>query len=117
MLAAQDSLRLVPEPRQAVVPRPSREDTVALPKCTTEGIGYVKECWPCRLQGRKTKYIGEKSRSAYQRAGEHWKEIQAGKKTHPVVEHFLEHHQGTMEEVLLQTLGMFQTALQRQVWE
>ena len=62
-------------------------------------------------------YIGETSHSAYQRAQEHWKEIQAEKKTHPLVNHFLDFHQGTKQEVLFQTLATFQTALQRQVWE
>lgn len=117
MLASEEALRPLPGPGQPAAPRPSREDTMALPKCTTEGIGYVIECWPCRLQGKTYRYIGETSRSAYQRAQEHWKEIQAGKKTHPLVDHFLELHQGTTQEVLFRTLATFQTALQRQVWE
>ena len=88
-----------------------------MPKCTTEGIGYALECWTCRLQGRTYRYIGESSRSPYQRGQEHWKEILAGKKTHPLVDHFLDFHQGTRQEVLFRTLATFQTALHRQVWE
>ena len=45
------------------------------------------------------------------------KEIQSGKKTHPMVEHFGEFHQGVQQEVLFRTVASFQTALQRQVWE
>ena len=45
------------------------------------------------------------------------REIQAGKKTHPMVEHFGEVHQGVQQEVLFRTVATFQTALQRQVWE
>ena len=117
MLAVEDSERPLPGPGQPIAPRPSREETIALPQCTREGVGYVIECWPCRLQGLKFRYVGETSRSAYQRARDHAREIQSGKKTHPLVEHFMEHHQGVTQEVLFRTLASFQTALQRQIWE
>ena len=45
------------------------------------------------------------------------KEILAGKKTHPMVDHFREEHSGHLQEVLFRTIGQFQTALERQVWE
>ena len=117
MLAAEDSLRPIPGPGQPTPPRPSREDTVAIPKCTHEGVSYVIECWPCRLTGQSYRYVGESSRSAHQRANEHKKEIEAGKKTHPMVEHFLDHHGGEQQEVLFRTVGHFHKALERQVWE
>ena len=50
--------RPVPEPGNVPLPRPSKEDTRSSPKYTTEGIEYVLECWPCRVQGRKFQYIG-----------------------------------------------------------
>ena len=96
LLATEESQRPIPEPGQPPTPRPGREETISVPKCTREGIGYMIECWPCRLQGKKYMYIGESSRSPYQRAGDHMREIQAGKKTHPMVEHFYNHHQGTL---------------------
>ena len=75
MLMSEEAQRPLPGPGQPITPRPSREDKIAYPKCTTEGIGYAVECWTCRLQGETYRYIGESSRSAYQRALEHWKEV------------------------------------------
>ena len=45
------------------------------------------------------------------------KEIVAGKKTHPMVDHFKEVHNGNRQEILFRTIAQFQTALERQVWE
>ena len=90
---------------------------MAIPKCTSEGVGYILECWPCRLQGHKYRYIGETSRSGHQRAAEHLAEILAKKKTHPMVQHHQEWHQGETQEVLFRVTARFQTALSRQVWE
>ena len=45
------------------------------------------------------------------------KEIIAGKKTHPLVDHFREVHNGNRQEILFRTIAQFQTALERQVWE
>ena len=39
-------------------------------------------------------YIGETSNSPYQRGREHLQEIKSGKKTHPMVLHFHEVHEG-----------------------
>ena len=117
MLASEEGLHPIPDPGQPAAPRPSREDTIALPKCTTEGIAYVMECWTCRLAGKSYRYIGETSRSGHQRGTEHWKEIVAGKKTHPMVEHFSDHHEGQQQEVLYRIVAQFQKALERQVWE
>ena len=83
MLLTEEAERPVPTPGQPVAPRPAREDLIALPKCTTEGIGYIMECWPCRLQGQKYRYIGESSRSGNQRASEHMAEIHAGRRPIP----------------------------------
>ena len=117
LLAAEESLRPIPEPGHPVIPRPAREDTISIPKCTTEGIGYTLECWPCRLHGQQYRYIGESSRSSHQRGSEHLNEIRQGKRTHPMVQHFLEVHGGVQQEVLFRTIGQFLTALERQVWE
>ena len=63
------------------------------------------------------RYIGKSSRSGNQRAAEHMAEIAAWKKTHPMVQHHQEHHQGETQKVLFRVVGKFRTALQRQVWE
>merc|ERR1712101_22904 len=109
--------REIPEPDQPVLPRPGREETVAAPKCTAEGAGYTVECWPCRLRGERALYVGETSRSPYQRAREHENEIQKAKKSHPMVMHFLEKHEGTEQEILVRTVKETRTALERQAWE
>ena len=88
-----------------------------MPKCTTEGIGYYIECWQCRLLVKMFRYIGESSRSAHQRGKEHMREITKGKKTHPLVIHFLEEHNGSRQEILPRVVGLFRTPLERQVWE
>lgn len=75
------------------LPWPSREDTVAIPKCTTEGVGYMLEWWPCRFEGKRYIYIGENSRSSYQRGREHCQEVALGKRAHPLVLHFEDVHQ------------------------
>ena len=72
MLLMEEAERPIPEPGQPAVPRPSREDIVALPKFTSEGIGYVLECWSCRLQGRRFKYVGKSYRSGSQSQDSNW---------------------------------------------
>ena len=99
------------------MPRPGKEETLSVPKCTGEGIGYYLECWTCRLQGKEIKYVGESSRSAFQRGKEHSKEIGEARKTHPMTQHFQEKHQGQQQEVLMRTVRQARTALEWQVWE
>ena len=93
-LARDVEERPVPQPGSTPLPRPAREDVLAIPKCTSEGIGYYLECWGCRLIGKRYQYVGESSRSMYQRGREHLREVNMGKKTHPLVDHFMEQHQG-----------------------
>ena len=116
-MSGEEELRPLPKPGEVPRPKPSKEDTVAFPKCTNEGIGYVLECWPCRLEGKEARYIGESSRSAFQRGKEHMADIKAGKKAHPINIHFSEVHEGKEQEVIMRTLTTPQTALARQVAE
>ena len=51
-------------------------------------MGYFLECWECRLKGKRYRYVGEISRSGYQRVREHQREIDLGKRSHLMVEHF-----------------------------
>ena len=64
MLANEEAERPEPKPGSPALPRPSQEQVTASPKCTSEGIGYQIECWPCRLEGKTFAYIGESSRSS-----------------------------------------------------
>ena len=63
------------------------------------------------------RHVGESSRSAHQRGKEHMREITKGKRTHPLVIHFIEEHNEARQEILLGVVGKFKTPLERQVWE
>ena len=82
------------DPGSPALPKPSKEQVRASPKCTSEGFGYLIECWPCRLEGKMFTYVGESSRSPYQRGREHWQELEMRKPTHPLVIHSEEEHEG-----------------------
>ena len=77
---------------------------LAAPKCTTEGVGYLVECWPCRQVGNEYVYVGESSRSGYQRAKEHLQEITLGMKTHSIVIHFEEVQQDQHQNILMRVV-------------
>ena len=99
-------------------PKPIRkEDQVALPGCTREGVVYALECRSCRNKGLRRQYISETSRSGFQRAKEHKREVEEGITTHPMVIHFLEDHQGEEQETVFRLLSKHRTALDCQVME
>ena len=53
----------------------------------------------------------------FQRGKEHQQEVSDAKKTHPLVLHFQESHDGQEQELLMRTVKQARTALERQVWE
>ena len=71
LVAGEEEQRPPPKEGEPPRPKPSKEETASSPKCTNEGAGYVIECWLCRLEGKTFKYIGETSRSPFQRGKEH----------------------------------------------
>ena len=99
------------------VKKVKREDRKSLPSCTGEGMNYILECVTCRNQERRRAYLGEKSRSTYQRGREHAKEIREGTVTHPMVIHCIEEHGGDVQPILMRTLLTHLTAMDRQVQE
>ena len=104
LLAEEMELREVPTEGAPTLARPGKEETRAEPKCIAEGAGYILECWTFRLGGKKAPYIGETSRSPYQRGREHLQEVAVGKKTHPIVLHFPEVQRGRMQGILIRTV-------------
>ena len=104
MLACEEVERPEPKPGSPTLPWPSKEQVRASPKCTSEGIGYQIECWPCRLEGKTFAYIGESRRSSYQRGREHWQEVEMKKQSHPLVIHAEEAHGGKEAEILMSYL-------------
>ena len=69
------------------------------------------------LKGRKALYVGETSRYPYQRGREHCKEVEDAKKSHPMIIHFSEKHEGCRQEIVMRTIKETRTALERQAWE
>ena len=50
------------------------------------------ECWLCRLAGKTAKYIGESSRSAFQRGKEHLAAVRRGDTTNAIGKHYALKH-------------------------
>ena len=80
-------------------------------------MNYILECITCRKEGVRRAYLGETSRSSYQRGREHIKKILKGMATHPMIIHSLEEHGGEAQPVLMRTLYSHLTAMDRQVQE
>ena len=66
--AEEQSLKIV-QNQDVITFKP--EDKSALPSCTGEGVNYSLECLTCRKKGDIKQYLGETSRSGYQRFGTH----------------------------------------------
>ena len=96
---------------------PPKGTSSSLPGCTSEGITYALECLSCRKKGTKRIYIGESSRSAYQRGMEHLKDVSEGVLDHPFVQHFWEEHGGKQQEVMMRVLSLHIKSQERQVQE
>ena len=62
-------------------------------------------------------YVGESSRSGFQRAREHRKEIDDGLATHPLNIHFQEEHEGRKQEIMFRVVSKHYSALERHVAE
>ena len=62
-------------------------------------------------------YVGETSRSGYQREREHLREVIMGKKTHLLVDHFEEQHKGIPHFFLMRVAKQAETAMERKIWE
>ena len=101
-----------------------------LPDCTTRGIVYESICTKCNpgatrpgplVTANKTVpsvYVGESSRSVYERAGEHWNAYKNRKPDSHIWKHHLVHHEGVGEpEMTFKVVGCFRSALSRQIFE
>ena len=81
-----------------------RKEETALPLCTKESINYTIECIPCKEEGKRRIYWGETSRSGNQRGAEHYREINNGVQTHPLVLHYVEEHNGEKQPFLIESI-------------
>ena len=63
-------------------------------------------------------YVGESSRSVYERAGEHWNAYRKRNSDSHIWKHHLVHHEGVGEpEMTFKVVGTFKSALSRQIFE
>ena len=101
-----------------------------LPDCTKRGIVYESICTKCNPGAAKpgplktinldvpSVYVGESSRSIYERAGEHWNAFKKRNSDSHIWKHHLLHHRGEGEpEMLFKVVGTFRSALSRQIFE
>ena len=118
----EEALRLVangedPGNVQNKAKKAKQDSRKSLPSCTSEGSNYILECISCRGQDKRRVYLGETSRSCYQRGKEHSKEIREGIATHPMVVHAAEEHEGEVQPVLMRILSSHLTPMDRQIQE
>ena len=87
-------------------------------KCSKEGVVYKIQCLECRRLGISAEYIGETSRSAYQRGKEHLDDIRLNNPDSPLMKHQKEchpkHKQPAFEMTIVKT---HRKALERQIME
>ena len=101
-----------------------------VPDCTRRSVLYESICTKCNGGAREAGplkvpnskvpsiYVGESSRSIYERAGEHWRAYQKKNTDSHIWKHHLLHHNGEGEpEMVFKVVGTFRTALSRQIME
>ena len=101
-----------------------------LPDCTRRSILYESICTKCNpgakepgpLKSPETEvpsiYVGESSRSIFERAGEHWKAYVKRDTDSHIWKHHIIHHGGEGEpEMRFKVVGTYRSALARQVAE
>ena len=101
-----------------------------LPDCTRRSVVYESICARCNpevkgtgplrtpKEGTPSIYVGESSRSLYERAGEHWSSYQKRNTDSHIWKHHLIHHGGEgTPEMVFKLVGTYRSALTRQVSE
>ena len=109
-MVLEGELEKARETKTRVLPK---EESSTIPDCTRESIGYALECVECREKGLIRRYIGESSRSAYNRGKEHTIAIESGEAGHPMVRHGWEEHEGRKPRVIMRILTTHQKPLER----
>ena len=101
-----------------------------IPDCTRRSVVYESICKKCVPKATRPGpvdhpevdtpciYVGESSRSIFERAGEHWDSYKARKPDSHIWKHHLVHHDGQGEpEMIFKVVGSFRSALSRQIYE
>ena len=88
-------------------------------KCKTPSITYRTTCETCKANGTKATYIGESSRTWYDRAKDHVLALKNKNGSYGIVKHWMEIHP-EMEEhpkFSFNQIGRHKSTLERQIWE
>ena len=101
-----------------------------MPDCTRRSIVYESICIKCNPGAMRAGpllvpeasipsiYVGESSRSIFERSGEHWRSYSKRNPDSHIWKHHLIHHGGEGEpEMMFKIVGNYRTALTRQITE
>ena len=87
-------------------------------KCSKRNVLYESECLSCLKEGKSAIYIGESSRSAYERSSEHLDGYKSRNTDNHMWRHAQSEHEGNMNlEWKFTVIRVFQKALARQLNE
>ena len=86
-------------------------------KCRRENICYEMECLGCLDEGKRTSYIGESSRTSYERLNEHYRGHLNEEKENPLWKHSQGAHQGVKQSFKMTIVSHHRKPLERQVKE
>ena len=108
------------------------QGTEDMPTCTKRNLVYENICLSCNPEAANkgplpmdrintdipSVYIGETSRSVYERAREHWDDFRKGDEDSHILKHWAIHHASVGEpRFVMKVVGFHKTALSRQVGE
>ena len=82
-----------------------------------QGCIYLMTCLVCEAKGEHSYYVGESARTPFDRGSEHLSAMRRMAKESPLVEHFLEEHQGQTPEFSMRIIGTPTSNLLRQSGE
>ena len=98
-----------------------------LPQCTKVSVVYENLCQACNegAAGKKelkvvkdgSIYVGESSRSIFERSREHWRDFKCGSDKSHILRHQGATHPGEEPRFIMRTVKYYRTALSRQIGE
>ena len=93
------------------------EDESQFGMCKKESVCYEIECMKCKEEEDESVYIGETSRSAYERLIEHERGHRKKEKDNPLWKHDHLLHKGEKQGYRAKVLSQHRTPLERQIRE
>ena len=101
--------------REECMPCKSGEDNS---KCFKRNILYETSCVTCAGGGKPSRYVGESSRSGFERAAEHFSDYKNEKSDSHMLKHAMEEHPGEIRPSFkFKVTRTFQNAMKRQISE